>query len=293
MSAAKKTGGDARRGFAEAGMKAAIKARGKAGVDQIGPVCVYDLAEKLGVTVRFTDINMEGMYDRLPKPRIHLSSLRPLPRRVFTCAHELGHHELGHGSTIDEMKEDSEALGDDSPNEVLANSFAGFVLMPTVGLRGAFARRGCSMVTADEMQMFAVACNFGVGYATIVSHLRFGIREIDDARMKHLLKASPKSIRQRLLGDGKSGAVVLVDPMWTGRAIDAEIGTTILLPPDAKVDGTLAVKRGQWAGGLVYEAVTTGIGRVEWGGSSSAFLRVSKKDYVGLARYRHLEDDDV
>ena len=109
----------------KAGMKAAIKARGKAGSDQIGPVCVFDLAEKLGVTVRFTDINMEGMYDRLPKPRIHLSSLRPPPRRVFTCAHELGHHEFGHGSTIDEMKEESESAWRESPNELLVNSFSG------------------------------------------------------------------------------------------------------------------------------------------------------------------------
>lgn len=274
-------------------MKAAIKARGKAGVDQTGPVCVFDLAEKLGVMVRFFDINMEGMYDRLPRPRIHLSSLRPLPRRVFTCAHELGHHEFGHGSTIDEMKEDSEVLGDDSPNELLANSFAGFVLMPTVGLRGAFAKRGCSMATAEDTQMFAIACNFGVGYATIISHLRYGIREIDDVRMKHLLKASPKSIRQKLLGDGKPGALVLVDAHWAGRAIDAEVGTAILLPHGAKVDGAVVASRGHWSCGLIYEAVAAGIGRAEWGGSGSAFLRVSKKDYVGLARYRNLEDDDV
>lgn len=148
-----------KRALTQTAMRASIKARTKAGLDLMSPICVFDLCERLGVIVRFTDINMEGMYDRTPKPRIHLSSLRPLPRRVFTCGHELGHHEFGHGSTIDEMQEEAEALKADSPDEFLVNSFSAFTLMPIIGLRGAFARRGCAAATADELQMFAVACN--------------------------------------------------------------------------------------------------------------------------------------
>jgi hypothetical protein len=34
-----------------------------------------------------------------------------------------------------------------------------------------------------------------------------------------------------------------------------------------------------------------GIGRAEW--DQSVFIRISSKQYVGLARYRHLEGDDV
>jgi Zn-dependent peptidase ImmA (M78 family) len=214
----------------QAAMRASVKARTKAGLDLINPICVFDLCERLGVTVRFTDINMEGMYDRVPKPRIHLSSLRPLPRRVFTCGHELGHHEFGHGSTIDEMREEAEALRTDSPDEFLANCFSAFTLMPIIGLRGAFARRGCTAVTADEVQIFAVACNFGVGYATLVSHLAYGIGEITAARSRQLLKSSPKSIRCKLLGDNSAEPLVLVDGLWVARAVDAEVGTSILLP---------------------------------------------------------------
>jgi len=214
----------------QAAMRASVKARTKAGLDLINPICVFDLCERLGVTVRFTDINMEGMYDRVPKPRIHLSSLRPLPRRVFTCGHELGHHEFGHGSTIDEMREEAEALRTDSPDEFLANCFSAFTLMPIIGLRGAFARRGCTAVTADEVQIFTVACNFGVGYATLVSHLAYGIGEITAARSRQLLKSSPKSIRCKLLGDNSAEPLVLVDGLWVARAVDAEVGTSILLP---------------------------------------------------------------
>lgn len=81
-----------RRTLVMQGMQASIAARVKAGVDLKSPICIYGLCEAHNVAVRFNDINMEGMYDRTPKPRIHVSVLRPLARRTFTCAHELGHH---------------------------------------------------------------------------------------------------------------------------------------------------------------------------------------------------------
>jgi Zn-dependent peptidase ImmA (M78 family) len=282
------------RALTQSAMRTAVRARTKAGFDLVSPICVFDLAERLGVTVRFTDINMEGMYDRVPKPRIYVSSLRPLPRRVFTCGHELGHHEYGHGSTIDEMKEEVEALRDENPDEFLVNAFSAFTLMPIVGLRGAFARRGCVAARADEMEMFAVASNFGVGYATLISHLAYGVGEIPTTRARQLLKASPKSIRQRLLGDGRADPLVLVDRAWVARAIDAEVETTILLPAGAEVEAAVLRHVGDCDVGRIFEAVSPGIGRVRWGGEAdSAFIRISRKNYVGLARYRHLEDDDV
>ena len=104
------------------GMQASITERTQAGIDLKSPTCIYSLCETHGVNVRFNDINMEGMYDRQPKPRIHISALRPLARRAFTCAHELGHHVFGHGSTIDELRDDHAQNADRSPNEVLALS---------------------------------------------------------------------------------------------------------------------------------------------------------------------------
>ena len=283
-----------KRALTQTAMRASIKVRTKAGFDLISPICIFELCERLGIIVRFTDINMEGMYDRTPKPRIHLSSLRPLSRRVFTCGHELGHHEFGHGSTIDEMQEEAEALKADNPDEFLVNSFSAFALMPLIGLRGAFARRGCTAPTADELHMFAVACNFGVGYATLISHLAYGVGEISPARARHLLKASPKSIRGRLVGNANADPLVLVDSQGVARAIDAEVKTTILLPQDARVEASLLSPAGACDAGLLFTATSPGICRVEWGqAGQSAFVRVSRKNYVGLARYRHLEDDDV
>ncbi len=223
-----------RRSLTKQALQAAIRVRSKAGLDQMNPICIFDTCEKLGITVRFTDINMEGMYDRSSRPRIHLSSLRPLPRRVFTCGHELGHHEFGHGSTIDEMKEDAEAFQSEDPDEFLVNAFSAFMLMPIVGLRGAFARRHSPMATADDVVMFSVASNFGVGYATLVSHLAYGIGEIPSAHAKQLLKSNPKSIKRKLLGADVPGPLVVADQHWSARAVDVEVNTTLLVPTGAK-----------------------------------------------------------
>src|SRR5574343_890645 len=109
------------------GMQASMAARTKAGLDLKSPVCIFGMCEALGVTVRFNDVNMEGMYDQKPKPRIHVSALRPLARRNFTCAHELGHHVVGHGSTIDELRDEQAQNVARPANAVLADAFAPFV----------------------------------------------------------------------------------------------------------------------------------------------------------------------
>ena len=59
-----------RRALATQAMQAAIATRAKAKLDQHGPICIYGLSETLGVTVRFNNINMEGMYQRASPPRI-------------------------------------------------------------------------------------------------------------------------------------------------------------------------------------------------------------------------------
>ncbi|MCY4309752.1 MAG: ImmA/IrrE family metallo-endopeptidase, partial [Rhodospirillaceae bacterium] len=114
--------------LANQAMQAAAATRAKANLDQAGPICIYGLCETLGVVVRFNNINMEGMYQRSIPPRIHLSARRPLPRRTYNCAHELGHHVFGHGSSIDELREDAKLQPWEDPKEFLADTFAGFIL---------------------------------------------------------------------------------------------------------------------------------------------------------------------
>lgn len=281
-----------RRALARRAMFAAITARTKAGLDVQSPACIYAVCEAHGVTVRFNDINMEGMYDRVPKPRIHLSVLRPLGRRAFNCAHELGHHVFGHGSTIDQLRDEAAGLRSTDADEFLVDAFAGFVLMPVLGVRHAFAVRGWEPTAATPAQMFVVACSFGVGYATLVSHLAYGLQEISRDRAAALLKATPKALRRELLGDASADPLIVADRHSCSQTIDAEVGTQLLLPADVAPTNDVLTAVADHSAGRLFRAGRAGIARVAGAGTPwAAFVRVSRAQYVGLARYRHLEDD--
>jgi Zn-dependent peptidase ImmA (M78 family) len=272
------------------GMQASITARIDAGLDLKSPTCIYSLCEKFNVTVRFNDINMEGMYDRGPKPRIHVSALRPLARRNFTCAHELGHHIFGHGSTIDELQDDQAKNMNRPPNEILADAFAAFVLMPTLGLREAFSKRSLNPNTASASDMYAIACNFGVGQSTLVTHLH-SIDMITFDKRKTLGKITPKMIRTELLGEIVPEPLTVADQYWNSQTLDIEEGALLLLPAGVITDTTILMPECELAIGKLFRTVKPGITRVVIPGTPWAtYVRVARQKYTGLARYRHLED---
>jgi len=273
------------------GMQASISTRTKYGLDLKSPICIYSLCELHNVTVRFNKINMEGMYDRVPKPRIHISALRPLARRNFTCAHELGHHVFSHGSTIDEIREDQQIYLNRPPNEVLADAFAAFVLMPTLGLREAFALRGLNPNKASALDIYKIACNFGVGQSTLVNHLAYGIGMISSVQRTALGKVTPKMIRTDLLGEPTSQPLTIADEFWTSPILDIEEGALVLLPSGVVADTTILMPERELSSGRLFKTLKTGITRVAIPGTSWAtYVRVAKQKYSGLARYRHLEE---
>lgn len=279
-----------RRALATQAMQAAVATRAKAKLDQVGPICVYGLCETLGVAVRFNNINMEGMYQRGVPPRIHLSARRPLPRRAYNCAHELGHHVLGHGSSIDELREDAKAQPWEDPNEFLADTFAGFILMPIIGLRHAFSVRGWTPDAATPAQIFTIACEFGVGYATLLTHLSAGVNMLSRSRAAVLQRTTPKALRSDILGGPTPEPLIVADQYRAAPTLDVEAKTLVLLPPGAEVvGGGLAFER-DLAAGRLFRAVKPGI--VQASASAWAvFVRIAPEAYVGLAQYRHLEED--
>lgn len=273
-------------------MQAASVTRAKAKFDQHGPICIYGLCEVLGITVRFNNINMEGMYQRGAPPRIHLSACRPLPRRAYNCAHELGHHVFGHGSSIDELREDAKEHPWENPKEFLADTFAGFTLMPIMGLRRAFAARGWKPETATAAQMFTIACDFGVGYGTLITHLSAGVNMISLARAAALKRTSPKALRAGFLGDLTPDPLIVADHHRAGPTLDAEVKMLLLLPQGTETTGTSLVYERDLATGRLFRAVQPGIVRATAdNGTWAAFIRVAPTAYCGLAQYRHLEDD--
>lgn len=285
-----------RRALATQAIQAATATRAKAKLDQAGPICIYGLCDTLGITVRFNNINMEGMYQRGLPPRIHLSARRPLPRRTYNCAHELGHHVFGHGSSIDELRKDAKAQPWEDPKEFLADTFAGFLLMPLIGLRRAFSVRGWTPETASPAQIFTIACEFGVGYATLLTHLSAATNMLSRSRAATLRRVTPKALRMDILGALAPEPLLVADHHRTAPTLDAEVKTLLLLPPGAKATGAGLAFARDLAAGRLFRAVRPGIYQAR-AGDWAVFVRVAPVQkcepygYVGLARYRHLEED--
>lgn len=102
-------------------MRAAATVRIQSESSQASPICIYGVCESLGIIVRFCNVDMEGMYQSGTQPRIHLSAFRPLPRRTYNCAHELGHHYFGHSTKLDELKAEKPNAVAEKPEEFLAD----------------------------------------------------------------------------------------------------------------------------------------------------------------------------
>ena len=257
------------------------------------PLCIYGLCERAKVKVQFVNgVSMEGIYAALDRPTILLSSLRPLMRRSFTCAHELGHHVFGHGSTIDELKIEA-AEGKFQPNEFLADSFAGFLLMPAQGIKRAFSSRNIELVNAKPEQIYTIACSFGVGYETLIGHLRWAVQYITPDHGALLRKMKLPQIRERLLSFATTEPLMVVDRQYPIGTVDVEVGTLVLLPIGTLVESDHIAFFKDAPSGRLFRAMRPGLARAAIPGENwGVVVRVSRYQYAGLARYRHLEETD-
>jgi Zn-dependent peptidase ImmA (M78 family) len=282
------------RAAARSALREALSVRTRLNLGLVDPICIYDVAERLGLEVRFVDLpSLEGLYLDLSRPTILLSSLRPAGRRRFTCAHEMAHHLLGHGTRVDEVQEASARKRSSyDVREFTADCFAGFLLMPKTATAAAFAARGIKLASAGATDIYNVAQQFGVGYRTLLSHMSRSLGLMTHASAMRLAKVPLSRIRLDLLGFPESRDVFLVDRHWRGRAIDVEVGDLLVFR-----DG-IAASRGPILECVVtrsteaiYRAtapglISLGLADTEWG----RHVRISRAGYTGRATFRHLDD---
>jgi len=280
--------------IARQALTAALRLRQQGGIAVGSPLCPFDLAEQLGIEVRFTDIaSLEGMYVEAERPLILVAADRPAGRQAYSCAHELGHRCFRHGTRVDQLLLDGRPSGRFNPEEFAADAFGGFLLMPKSAVTRGFVIRGWRPERCTAEQAYVVSGWLGVSYEALVTHLAWSLRLMERHHADRLLQARLADIRQMLVGQVVSGHLVVTDRQWTGRAIDVCVGDHVLAPGGCLVpDGLLEQAEAQ-VGGRLLRAVRPGVGRLlspdgEW----SSFVRVAKKGYVGRAIYRHLEDPD-
>lgn len=287
--------------LAREALAAARRVRIRAGASAEVPICIFDLVEEHyrdEIELRFKAApSLEGLYVRGEPSAgttsiIIVSALRPAGRQRNTCAHELGHHVFGHGSSIDEVVEDGTSRRFE-PNELVANAFAAFLTMPKLGILKGFTDRDTRPEQASPTTVYAVASQFGVGFTTLVNHLWLTLGAMSADRAARLLKVRPKRMREELLGAAVPGELVLFDQHWRGRAIDLALGDHVIVPPGAAVEADTLKFVGKRPGGDAHVAVRVGRGRVVDGDSgNAAYVRVSRAQYEGRALFRHLEESD-
>ena len=270
---------------------AALRIRRKAGCRLDEAICVYDLAERLGIEVRFADIpSMEGMLYCNPDPVIIVSAHRPAGRRAFTCAHELGHFHFGDGTTVDELTGNSGKSGSNT-KEFAADCFAGALLMPKMAVVRAFALRGWSIEDSSPGQIYIISNYFGVGYTTLVHHLWKSLRLVSGSHAKKLLKVGRRKAQAQALGWESAETVWMVDSYWNGRAIDVEVGDFVQVPGDTVCEGECLEGVDTSDGARLYRACQPGIGKISEASGWAGFVRVSRREFVGRGIFRHLAEE--
>jgi hypothetical protein len=212
---------------------------------------------------------------------------------VYACGHELGHWHFDHGSTVEDLQslEMSKHL---KPEDMLANTFASSLLAPPWAVKDAFERRSYELSTAGPVEVYSVCCQLGLGYQTLIRHLQYSLHLLSNDRADELLAFSPKVIREKVLGRATSGHLIITSTAWRSVPIDLRVGDVAIVPKDALPEGSAITEAGMVSGGKVIEGCKPGIAKVYCEQSSwAAYVRVSRQDYVGRAKYRHLEDPDV
>jgi len=275
-------------------IKKAGQIRTRLKLNMFEPVNIFDICSSFEVDVQFVSINMEGMYldvEGMAKKRIVLSNLRPFPRRIFTCAHELGHHIFGHGTKVDGLIEEGVTDSVYDSDEELVDGFAGAFLMPIAGIEAEFTKRKWNMKAATPTQFFTISSVFGVGYSTLVTHCKAN-RLITVTQSITLLKQSPAKILQSLMGEKVNlSHFKLLDTAASLNSVDLEVGNYLFLPPTKTVEGTHLELYKKTACGNAYVTNHSGVTRAVCSlTGKSFFIRIQNAGYIGFSEYRHLED---
>ncbi len=190
-------------------------------------VNVFDIASSIGVEVQFLDLpSLEGMFYRGPDPRIILPSLahRPRGRVAFSCAHELGHFDLGHGTRVDKyVGDESDRRQEFSLEELAADTFATTFLMPRPAVLERFSCRQWALKEVTALQLYQVAVELDVGYGTLCNHLRYGLGLVDDAWLKSRAKFAAKALRTAIAPHSECTRLILLDEHWPKLPVDMEV----------------------------------------------------------------------
>ncbi len=271
--------------LSQSAAKSALKYRLEIGLGLDSPCDIYETISSRGIELQFVDIpSLEGMCLQEPEvTRICVTADRPWGRQRFTAAHELGHYVLDHGSQVDAAIEAREGNKGISDEEILADGFARFFLMPRPAVMKAFSHT----TQFDAMSVFKASCYLGVSYESLVRQLCLSLKLINGSQEKSLLRYSRQEIAQMLLGNSTFKRDVWpLDDRWRNRVLHLQIGDAVLGVSPINSEGTLQISRCH--GGSIVES--TGDACVSLLAGGEVTIRASKRSYIGFYDYRYLPE---
>lgn len=277
-----------------AGVRKALEVRQRLQIDKSSPAVPFEVAPQLGAQVWLRDASTyDGVYSEGAPPAIVLSSLRPLGRTAFTCAHEIGHHVFRHGARIDEVLDPDKPGEHQAPEEHIANAFAAHLLMPRSAVVHGLEARKLDPRALTPTDVLALSSWLGVGYGTLVTHMAYQLRLIRPVDVSRLTSHEPARIKVAIAPDCHgTQEVVLADRAWSGRPIDCRLDDFVCLPADCTVDGQRLALAYRGSQGDVFRATSVGRAICSLADGWTAPVRVWRRGKVGRALYIYDEEDN-
>jgi len=167
-----------------------------------GRIDVFRAIDRRGLWLMFRPLDgLLGAYLDHPSRAILINTQRPWSVRRYTAAHELGHHILGHQTSVDgaQMIARSPFRGGYDPQEVEADAFAIAFLVPLWFVAGVMRQR--SWKSADMVNpanVYQLSLRAGASYEATCYALR-NHKVVDTATSNKLTQMQPKKIKEALL----------------------------------------------------------------------------------------------
>jgi hypothetical protein len=179
-------------------------------------------------------------------------------------------------------------LNEDTREEFLANRFARALLMPKLAVANAFRRRGWDPRQTTAEHAFVVAQDLGVGFTTLLDNMSQTLRLLGRGNADRLRKLRLPKVRAEVAGHKVEHDFFPVDDFWGTRPLDVEVGDLIALPTGATLAGrSLVVDAGR------VRALRAGRAELRLDARDEPIeVRVSRREFAGRAKFRHLEDPD-
>lgn len=183
---------------------AATQAHDQLGIDpRTAPVEVAPAIHRADIVLMYRPLpGLFGAYlADTPAKGILVNNRLSRAVRRHTAAHELGHHQLDHGTIRDVGASSDEAqpfaVGRGAPDvEKVAEAFASWFLMPLRGVRAVLAQMGLEKpVTAAHV--YQLSLRLGTSYATTVRHL-VSLRLADSVGARTWGSVPPANLKRQL-----------------------------------------------------------------------------------------------